>query len=254
LTFNPEPGFTGDPTVITYILTETLTGLTDTATVTLGYDQAAPTASNDTSNDNTPGTAVTQNILTNDELADGTTATVSTASVVLIDPVTGLPSVTPNEVIVSGQGVWNYNTLTGDLTFTPETGYIGSPDPIDYELTDISSGLTDQAKVTVIYAICPVITAGSDVTVCTGNLPFTPTGASVTNGVTILWTTDGTGTFNDATIANAVYNPSLSDIEDVQVTLTMTVTGNTGCVIQSDVMILTLWQSATAFAGNDHTV
>ncbi|MCC6585027.1 MAG: SBBP repeat-containing protein, partial [Chitinophagales bacterium] len=44
LTFNPDAGFTTDPTPITYILTETATGLSDPATVTITYDEVAPVA------------------------------------------------------------------------------------------------------------------------------------------------------------------------------------------------------------------
>ena len=39
LTFDPNPGFTTDPTPINYILTETLTGLSDQALVTITYNE-----------------------------------------------------------------------------------------------------------------------------------------------------------------------------------------------------------------------
>ncbi|MEL0653398.1 hypothetical protein V6246_18440, partial [Algibacter sp. TI.3.09] len=47
LTFTPETGFTNDPTPIEYTLTETQTGLSDTATVTVDYVIESPTAEND---------------------------------------------------------------------------------------------------------------------------------------------------------------------------------------------------------------
>ena len=71
------------------------------------------------------------------------------------------------------------------------------------------------------------------------------------NYVSVHWTTDGTGTFDDATKVNPKYTPSASDIEDVQVVLTMTVTGTAACPVQTDQLVLTIWKQVTAFAGQD---
>ncbi|MCK9271205.1 MAG: hypothetical protein M0P50_12280, partial [Bacteroidales bacterium] len=252
VTFNPLPGFTDDATPIDYILTETLTGLSDQATITVGYTPTDPTANDDSSVDNTPGTAVSLDILTNDYLADGTPANSSNSTVALIDPVTGDPS--GNEVIVSGEGTWSYDPLTELLTFTPLPGFTGDPTPIDYQLTDNSSGLTDQATVTVIYAICPEAFAGPDVSICESDLPITIGGSSASNYFTIDWITDGTGTFENATLLHPTYHPSASDIADVQVVLTMIVKGHQACDPVVDAMVLTIWQQPTADAGPDATL
>ncbi|MGC6434211.1 MAG: gliding motility-associated C-terminal domain-containing protein, partial [Crocinitomicaceae bacterium] len=53
-------------------------------------------------------------------------------------------------------------------------------------------------------------------------------GASATNG-SVLWTTSGTGTFDDATIVNPTYTPSLTDAGS-NVVLTMTVSSTVACV------------------------
>ncbi|HOW26550.1 MAG TPA: hypothetical protein PK711_12885, partial [Bacteroidales bacterium] len=87
LTFNPDAGFTSDPTPITYVLTETLTGLTDDAVVTVTYTEVPPVANNDSDLGNVPGTDVTINVLANDLLSDGSPATVGTTTVDL-DPLT----------------------------------------------------------------------------------------------------------------------------------------------------------------------
>ncbi|MDQ6480569.1 DUF4347 domain-containing protein [Dyadobacter sp. LHD-138] len=152
LTFDPNPGFTSDPTACTYTLTETSTGLTDNATAAVGYNQVAPAANNDSSTNNTPGTNVTQNILTNDLLSDGSPATPANTSVLLTT--TGLPagsSVSGNTLTVPGQGVWTYDPATSDLTFDPNPGFTSDPTAITYTLTETGTGLTDNATAVVGY-------------------------------------------------------------------------------------------------------
>ena len=56
------------------------------------------------------------------------------------------------------------------------------------------------------------------------------------NYETLLWTTDGDGTFNDPTIANAIYLAGPQDIANGNVTLTMTVNGN-GNTVTDDIMV-----------------
>ena len=151
LTFDPDNGFTSDPTPIPYVLMETLTGLTDPAIVTIDYYQVPPIANDDSSLGNTVGSNATVNLLVNDQLADGSQATTTNTSVELIDPATGMPTVTPNVVTISGQGVYTYNPSTGDLTFDPFDGFTTDPTPISYILTETLTGLTDDAVVTMTY-------------------------------------------------------------------------------------------------------
>ena len=63
-------------------------------------------------------------------------------------------------------------------------------------------------------------TAGNDVTVCEGD-DAQIIGYGM-NYETLLWTTSGDGTFDDATIATPIYTPGTQDIENHQATLTLT--------------------------------
>ena len=90
--------------------------------------------------------------------------------------------------------------------------------------------------------------AGSDATVCYNSTHTLA--ATATNG-TILWTTSGTGTFNNATLEDPVYTFSAADITAGSVTLTLTVTGGNTAV---DNMVLTVDPEATANAGPDAMV
>jgi gliding motility-associated-like protein len=153
LTFTPESGFKGDPTPITYVLTEKSTGLSDTAVVTITYVTTPPLAVDDSSMDNIPGDPVTINILANDRLGNGSQALPGLVTVDLNPDVPGIQT----QLVVPGEGIWSYDPATGLLTFTPEPGFKGDPTPVTYVLTEISTGLSDTAVVTVGYRIEPPV-------------------------------------------------------------------------------------------------
>ena len=112
-----------------------MTGLTDQANVTITYIEQPPVANDDQSLNNVVGSNVAINLLTNDDLSDGTQATTANTTVTLIDPATGVATTTPNMVTIPGQGVYNYNPATGVLTFDPNPGFTTDPTPINYILT-----------------------------------------------------------------------------------------------------------------------
>jgi len=151
LVFDPMDGFTVDPTPISYVLTEVLTGLTDETTVTISYIGVNPTAEDDDSSGYQPGDNATVNILENDEISDGGPANVSIVTIELVDPVTGAPSSTPSNLIVIDEGQWTFDSSTGNITFDPNPGFTTDPTPVDYVLTENITGFSDQAKVTINY-------------------------------------------------------------------------------------------------------
>ncbi|MCG8798993.1 gliding motility-associated C-terminal domain-containing protein, partial [Tenacibaculum finnmarkense] len=208
LTFNPEDGFTQTPTDISYELTETSTGLSDIATVKAEYTEADPIATNDPSTGNTPGDDATVNLLTNDDLSDGTQATVSNTSIELIDLATGIATTTPNVVTVAGEGVWTLDPLTGNLTFNPEDGFTQTPTDISYELTETSTGLSDIATVKAEYTEAdPIATNDSS----TGN---TPGDDATVNLLTDDSLSDGTAITNPATQVTIDLDPTIAGIQN----------------------------------------
>ncbi len=150
-------------------------------------------------------------------------------------------------------------TTSGTGTFNDDT----AEDPIyTFSAADIASGtVTLTMSVTgncnnpsdgVVLTIDPEATAdaGSDALVC-----FNSThqlAATATNANAILWTTSGTGTFNDDTAEDPIYSFSAADIASGTVTLTMSVAGN--CNNPSDGVVLTIDPEATADAGSDALV
>ena len=97
----------------------------------------------------------------------------------------------------------------------------------------------------------PDISAGADEEICEGqNITLTTASGNVNTYDTIEWSTDGTGTFNDANIINPVYFPSALDIQSGTVRLTLDAT-QVECVDATDFMILTIVRQPTVDAGPD---
>ena len=97
--------------------------------------------------------------------------------------------------------------------------------------------------------------AGANGTTCAGSVY--QTAATVTGG-DILWTTNGDGTFNDATTEDPVYTPGSADLLSGVVTLTVTVSGTGACTgnVVSDDLLLSIIDdpdSGSAIAGFETT-
>ncbi|ALE04898.1 hypothetical protein AL755_04285 [Arthrobacter sp. ERGS1:01] len=144
VTFTPESGFSGNPTPVTYQVND-VRGNTTEATVTVTY---VPGAVNDESLKNVQGSAVKVPVLGNDK------GDLDPTTVKFLDgdgkPVTKL--------VVAGQGTWTVDPATGEVTFTPESGFSGNPTPVTYQVNDVR-GNTTEATVTVTYvpgAVKPV--------------------------------------------------------------------------------------------------
>ena len=158
-------------------------------------------------------------IITNGSKVAGTTLSTATYPV-------GVVSTGEN----IGNSVGNDGTVDGILTVDTNTGSLGN------------------ANFAILGAMS--FSAGADAAICTSEGTYTLNGTAV-NASSVLWTTSGTGSFNNPTLLNAVYTPSLDDITTGQVQLTLIATGVGGVNILSDMMVLTIWQAAKAFAGSD---
>ncbi|MDQ3050990.1 MAG: SprB repeat-containing protein, partial [Bacteroidota bacterium] len=152
----------------------------------------------------------------------------------------------------SGTGTFNNNTLT-NATYTPSAADIlaGS---VTLTITAVGScpGVTDA----MVLTISPAATAnaGSDATICSGST-HTLSGSRGGSSSSSSWSTSGTGTFNNVTLLNAIYTPSVADNTAGSVTLTLTTDDPAGtCVAGSDVMVLTINPIAISNAGLDTSV
>ncbi|MBK6965522.1 MAG: hypothetical protein IPH20_16745 [Bacteroidales bacterium] len=122
-------------------------------------------------------------------------------------------------------------------------------------LTAISASPCPNASDAMVLTINPqaTVNAGVDATICEGST-YTLTTATATDATSLLWTSSGTGTFDDATILAATYTPSPADITAGSVTLTLTAQSAAPCVEATDAMVLSISLQATADAGTDATI
>ena len=144
VTFTPEDGFVGNPTVVSYTVADDQGNVTAPAPITVTYTEA-PVAVADTSLDNEIGLPVSLSVLENDSADTG--RTLDPTSVRFVDPATGNPVTT---VTVPGQGVWTVSPA-GVVTFTQEDDFTGSPDPISYTVDDDQGNTSAPALITVGY-------------------------------------------------------------------------------------------------------
>ncbi len=141
ITFTPEAGFTDDPTPITYEIAGP-NGIRATATVTVDY---VPGATDDTPDPAQLEQPVRVPVLGND------VGGIDPATIAIFPPGGTEPLEPGAPLAVPGEGTWTIDPATGDITFTPEDGYLGNPTPIEYRGEDPQGNATT-ATVTVVYA------------------------------------------------------------------------------------------------------
>ncbi|MEI7595271.1 MAG: gliding motility-associated C-terminal domain-containing protein [Bacteroidota bacterium] len=139
----------------------------------------------------------------------------------------------------SGDGTFMVNSIQNPI-YTPGTADIANGH-VTLKLTAQSAATCLVARDSMVLNINKQATANAGVDASiTENVSYTLSTSVVTNGASILWTTSGTGTFNNATIAQPVYTPSQNDIDDGSVVLTLTVASASPCASVVDQMTLTI--------------
>ncbi|MBN4072204.1 gliding motility-associated C-terminal domain-containing protein [Flavobacteriales bacterium AH-315-E23] len=147
----------------------------------------------------------------------------------------------------AGDGVFDDATLAG-ATYTPGAGDIAAG-TVTLTITSDdpdAGGPCLAATDFMILTINPVATvsAGADATIC-AYFGYTLAGVMGGSATSVVWTSSGTGTFDDNTLLAATYTPSAADtvIPPGFITLTITTNDPDGigpCVAVSDAMVLTI--------------
>ncbi|MDY0343971.1 MAG: hypothetical protein RBR28_10390, partial [Lentimicrobium sp.] len=155
----------------------------------------------------------------------------------------------------SGSGSFiNSNTLTPTYTPSPADialGWIA----LTLNATSIAP-CTQSVSDDMILTITPqaVVDAGLNSTICEGSV-YSTSGASATHQTSLLWTSNGSGTFANAGLLVTTYTPSAADIANGSVMLTLTATSQAPCVAPiSDFMVLTIQPAALVYAGPDASI
>ena len=139
------------------------------------------------------------------------------------------------------------------------TYYPGQEDVLagSVQLSMIAYGLkqcsTDTSSITLLFIEPPFVYAGPDTALCM-IYDYHAIHAIAENHDGVLWTTSGSGTFNNQTILHPVYAPSELDYERGFAKLTLHAAGIDACANASSSMILFFVPRAIAYAGPDITV
>lgn len=164
-------------------------------------------------------------------------------------------TITSTDVIGSANS-WDWTitpssgvTYVGGTTSTSQHPQINFANSGLYSITlttsdGITNGTTTKSDILTVDSQ-PTAIVDNDLTICS-NTSFLAN-ATATNG-TILWTSSGTGNFNNSSLEDATYTASQNDITNGSVVLTMTVT-NGGCSSEFDQLTLSFDIAATVDAG-----
>ncbi|MBK7113654.1 MAG: gliding motility-associated C-terminal domain-containing protein [Flavobacteriales bacterium] len=148
-----------------------------------------------------------------------------------------------------GTGVYAPNNTTLNATYTPSAAERAAG-TVTLTLTTVGNGNCNAVSDQVTFTITPAPTAnaGADRTVCANNAVVTLNGSFTvaTGGV---WS-GGAGSFDPSTTnMGAQYTPTAGEISSGSVTLTMTTTGNGGCVAVADQMTIAFTAAPVVNAG-----
>jgi len=154
--------------------------------------------------------------------------------------VTGLP---PGiEAVLSGNTLTISGTATGSIASGSIYNFLVESSSLSCENVSISGALT----LTDCSSCYPSVNAGTDNTICAGE-SYVIQNSSAANYTSLVWTTSGTGTFNDTTSPSPTYFPTNADFNNGSITLTLTAE-NTSCTQPQqviDTMVLTLSDCTT---------
>lgn len=166
-----------------------------------------------------------------------------------IDPTTVHIRGTTNpgdSLVVAGEGTWSVNGTTGEITFTPEAEYVGTPAPIEYTVSDTSGLGSKLAQVSATIAAVndvPVTVSDSGVVVEDSSVVIDVLandsdidGTLVPSTVHITGTTNpgdslvvaGEGTWSVNTTTGAITFTPEADFDGTVTDITYTVDDNSG--------------------------
>ncbi len=213
VTFIPALSYTG-PVVFDYSVSDG-NGGSDTVTVTgnINGSPMLPTATNDTSSDNVPGSTVTIDVVTNDFDPDGVVDPTSVQIVGTMNP--------GDTLTIPGQGAWSVNPVSGAIAFTPEPGFNGNPAPIQYTIDDAVGNTSAPASVSVGYDLTPPSVTGDVV-------EGVPPGSAVT--INVLGNDGGTGVPLDPSSVQIVGTTAPGERLSIPGEGVYTVNRNTGAI------------------------
>ncbi len=155
--FTPAPGFTADPTPVTYIVSDATTLVSNTALLIADYPQSAPVAVDDFLQNSLPplpSNPTTVNVLlANGGAVDSDPENDLLASTISFTDTNAIDTDGDGDndnLLVTTEGSWTVDALA-NVTFTPAAGFLADPTPIKYTVSDVTSLVSNEATITIEY-------------------------------------------------------------------------------------------------------
>lgn len=183
---------------------------------------------------------------------NGCSNTATTTSVT-VNAAPTTPVITTASAVCEGQMIFlNTDPIVGTYSWTGPNGFTSvNQNPVlsgatvsmagTYQLVITSSGCPSlPASAAIQVDPAPTVNAGPNQASCNGD-PVVLSGSFGGSATSVLWTTSGSGTFDDATLPGATYTPSSADITSGTVTLTLTTDDPSGvCGAAQSTCVITI--------------
>ena len=151
----------------------------------------------------------------------------------------------------SGTGTFAPNNTSLVVTYVPSAqDLLGNS--VQLILSAVNSCNAASDFMNVAFVPAPVVNAGPDQAACGDVIPFQITG-TVANAGGAVWTTAGTGTFQNANNLNTFYVASQNDIDAGGINLLLTSTGNVNCFAVVDTLFIAISTGIVVNAGTDRS-
>lgn len=154
-----------------------------------------------------------------------------------------------------GDGIFTPDTTASNPIYKPTNAEL-SAGTLDLYVTSLSNGscpgVTD--TVTLDFEAAPTLDLGGDVTVCsdTSGIDLNPIFTNATGGI---WSSNGTGAFDDVLDPTTTYIPSTNDINDSIVILRFKTVGHSAvCDTLEETIKLFITPAPTTKAGSDQSI
>ena len=146
-------------------------------------------------------------------------------------------------------GLFTPNAQTLDAVYEPTAADLTAGFVKLYlTTTNIGSCTPQQDSLTINFINGPSVTAGPDLIICTNETEFTLAGTR-TNSATSIWTTSGSGKFDNLTRLDPIYTFSDADLTLSNLTFTLISTDNGQCNAAQDLFTLSIEQGPNVNPG-----